>query len=123
MHTCMQWLGPALCRAQSRSSVRCRLQVRQLVLCGVQTPNCIRACAFDGVSLDYEVVVLSDATASKTEQIQAANLQGAPSMLDPQARIKLTACNRSPTSHSGGLSQGCVCCQSCQAQCRTMADC
>lgn len=50
--------------------------MQHLVLCGVQTPNCIRTCAFDGVSLDYDVTVLSDATASKNEEIQAANLQG-----------------------------------------------
>lgn len=49
---------------------------RHVVLCGVQTPNCIRAAAVDAISLDYERVdVLADATASATEEIQKANLR------------------------------------------------
>jgi len=52
-----------------------RMQVCSVVLAGVQTPNCIRATAFDAVALDYpEVIVLSDATASKTEEVQRSNL-------------------------------------------------
>lgn len=47
-----------------------------MVLCGVQTPNCIRATAVDAMGLDYEVTVLSDATASKSEQVQENNLEG-----------------------------------------------
>lgn len=34
-----------------------RLGTERVVLCGVQTPNCIRAAAFDAVSLDYEQVM------------------------------------------------------------------
>eukprot|EP00887_Chlorella_sp_A99_P000980 scaffold5.g980.t1 len=30
-----------------------RLGTERLVVCGVQTPNCVRATAFDAVSLDY----------------------------------------------------------------------
>lgn len=52
------------------------MQVDTVVLCGVQTPNCIRATAFDAVSLDYHVAVLSDATASQTPEVQRANLLG-----------------------------------------------
>ena len=33
-----------------------RLGTQRVLLCGVQTPNCIRAAAFDAVSLDYEEV-------------------------------------------------------------------
>ncbi|MCE5192856.1 MAG: isochorismatase family cysteine hydrolase [Candidatus Cryosericum sp.] len=51
-----------------------RLAIRHLVLAGVQTPNCIRATAMDALSLDYVTSVLSDATASQTNEIQAANL-------------------------------------------------
>jgi nicotinamidase-related amidase len=51
-----------------------RLAIHELVLSGVQTPNCIRATAMDAVSLDYATIVLSDATASQTPEIQAANL-------------------------------------------------
>ena len=51
-----------------------RLGVRRLILSGFQTPNCIRATAFDGISLDYSVTVLRDATASATPQVQESNL-------------------------------------------------
>jgi nicotinamidase-related amidase len=51
-----------------------RLGIHHLVLVGVQTPNCIRATAVDALSLDYTTTVLSDATASQTEAIQASNL-------------------------------------------------
>lgn len=51
-----------------------RLAIDTLVLSGVQTPNCIRATAMDALSLDYAVTVLSDGTASQTEQIQLSNL-------------------------------------------------
>ena len=48
-----------------------------MVVCGVQTPNCIRATAFDALSLDYNVIVPSDATASASQEVQQANLHGA----------------------------------------------
>lgn len=51
-----------------------RLDVKHLVISGVQTPNCIRATAYDAVSMDYDVAVLADATASATKEIQSANL-------------------------------------------------
>ena len=47
-----------------------------MIVCGVQTPNCIRATAFDGLSLDYNVIVPSDATASASQEVQDANLHG-----------------------------------------------
>jgi len=53
-----------------------RLGTQRVVLCGVQTPNCIRGTATDALALDYEeILVLSDATASKSEPVQAANLE------------------------------------------------
>ncbi|EFJ49526.1 hypothetical protein VOLCADRAFT_59236 [Volvox carteri f. nagariensis] len=52
-----------------------RLKVQRVVLCGVQTPNCIRATAVDSLGHDYETLVLSDATASKSEAVQDANLE------------------------------------------------
>lgn len=51
-----------------------RLHIHGIVLAGVQTPNCIRATAVDGLSLDYETFVLADATASQTTLIQESNL-------------------------------------------------
>ncbi|KAG2434110.1 hypothetical protein HXX76_007837 [Chlamydomonas incerta] len=52
-----------------------RLGVSRVVLCGVQTPNCIRATAVDALGHDYAAVVLSDATASKSEAVQENNLE------------------------------------------------
>ena len=56
--------------------LRCRkLGVERVVICGVQTPNCIRGTAWDAIALDYlQVTVLSDATASASEAVQQANL-------------------------------------------------
>ncbi|KAI3438603.1 hypothetical protein D9Q98_001026 [Chlorella vulgaris] len=52
-----------------------RLGVLRVVLCGVQTPNCIRGTVWDAIALDYpQVTVLSDATASATHGVQLANL-------------------------------------------------
>ncbi|HHW41356.1 MAG TPA: cysteine hydrolase [Syntrophomonadaceae bacterium] len=51
-----------------------RLGVDQVVVTGVQTPNCIRATVWDANSLDYEVIVLTDATGAKTKEVHEANL-------------------------------------------------
>ena len=52
-----------------------RLGVETVVLIGTTTPNCIRATAYDANSLDYNVIVLEDATSAQTEEIQRVNLQ------------------------------------------------
>lgn len=52
-----------------------RLGVKQIIISGVQTPNCIRATAWDANSLDYEVIVLTDATNAKTQEIHEDNLR------------------------------------------------
>ena len=51
-----------------------RLGVDTVLLAGTTTPNCIRTTCYDAVSLDYNVVVLSDCCSSNTEEIQRANL-------------------------------------------------
>ncbi|HHY41095.1 MAG TPA: cysteine hydrolase [Syntrophaceticus sp.] len=51
-----------------------RLNVNQIVVTGIQTPNCIRATVWDANSLDYEVIVLTDGTAAKTPDVHRANL-------------------------------------------------
>lgn len=51
-----------------------RLQVRTVILCGTTTPNCIRTTAYDAISLDYNVVILTDCCSSATQEIQDANL-------------------------------------------------
>jgi len=53
-----------------------RMGVQHVVIVGVQTPNCIRGTAWDALALDYpRVTVLADATASRSEAVQAANLE------------------------------------------------
>lgn len=48
---------------------------RATARCSPQTPNCIRGTAWDAIALDYpQVTVLSDATASSTDEVQQANL-------------------------------------------------
>ena len=51
-----------------------RLGVKTLVICGGQTPNCIRATVTDALAYDYNVILLSDATVAQTTEIHLANL-------------------------------------------------
>lgn len=51
-----------------------RINVDQIVVTGIQTPNCIRATVWDANSLDYEVILLTDGTAAKTPEVHRANL-------------------------------------------------
>ena len=51
-----------------------RLGVDTLLLAGTTTPNCIRTTAYDALSLEYNVAVLSDCTSSVNEAVQQANL-------------------------------------------------
>ncbi|XP_015169913.1 probable inactive nicotinamidase At3g16190 [Solanum tuberosum] len=49
--------------------------ITDLVITGVQTPNCIRQTVFDAVSLDYKhVSVITDATAAATPDVHTANI-------------------------------------------------
>ena len=52
-----------------------RLGVNTIVLAGTTTPNCIRTTCYDGISLEYNVAVLSDSTSANTEEIQQSNLR------------------------------------------------
>jgi len=51
------------------------LEVTTLVIVGIQTPNCIRTTAFDGIAYNYPVCLVDDATAAQTEDIHLANVQ------------------------------------------------
>lgn len=58
------------------NSILRRMGCVNVVLSGVQTPNCIRATAVDAVSLDYkDVTVLADCSASKSKAVQDSNLR------------------------------------------------
>ena len=45
------------------------------VLAGTTTPNCVRSTCYDALSLNYNVVVLEDATSSRTPEVQRANIE------------------------------------------------
>lgn len=51
-----------------------RQRVDTVILAGTTTPNCIRTSLYDGISLEYNTIVISDCTSSVTEEIQKANL-------------------------------------------------
>lgn len=51
------------------------LSVNKIVLTGVQTPNCVRATAYDAIALNYEVLVVSDATKASDPVVHKVNLQ------------------------------------------------
>lgn len=61
--------------ATSLDLILCRLGVQTVVLAGTTTPNCIRTTCYDALSLDYDVIVLSDCTSSVSEAVQRANLE------------------------------------------------
>lgn len=52
-----------------------RLGVKRLYVCGVQTPNCVRATVTDAIAYDYDVVLVSDAVTAKTPEIHRANVE------------------------------------------------
>lgn len=51
------------------------LGVTTLVVCGIQTPNCVRTTVFDGVAFNYQVVLVDDATGASSEDIHRANVR------------------------------------------------
>ena len=51
------------------------LGVTCVILAGTTTPNCIRSTCYDAMALGLDVAVLSDATSSRSPQVQAANLE------------------------------------------------
>jgi nicotinamidase-related amidase len=51
-----------------------RLEVTNLVVCGTQYPNCIRATIFDAIAYGYPVINITDATSAQTQQIAEANI-------------------------------------------------
>lgn len=51
-----------------------RLHITSVVVCGLQTPNCIRATVTDALAYDYDVTVLEDATAAQSSEVHQSNL-------------------------------------------------
>lgn len=52
-----------------------RLQVRNVILAGTTTPNCVRTTCYDANALEYNVVVLEDCCSSNTDEIQRVNIE------------------------------------------------
>ncbi len=51
------------------------LGITRLFVCGIQTPNCIRTTAFDGIAYNYPVVLIGDATGASTEEVHRSNVR------------------------------------------------
>jgi nicotinamidase-related amidase len=51
------------------------LGVTTLVVCGIQTPNCIRTTVFDGIAYNYPVVLVGDATGAASGEVHLANIR------------------------------------------------
>lgn len=45
-----------------------------VVLAGTNTANCVRSTCYDALSLNYNVIVIDDATASSSDEVQRANI-------------------------------------------------
>lgn len=52
-----------------------RLGARTVILTGTTTPNCIRTSCYDGLSLDYNILIIEDCCSSNTEEIQRVNME------------------------------------------------
>lgn len=52
-----------------------RKEIKHLVVTGTQLPFCLRATLFDGLSLGYEMTLLTDGSSSRTEKIHLANIR------------------------------------------------
>jgi nicotinamidase-related amidase len=52
-----------------------RLEVDTVAITGTQTPNCIRATAYDADMNDFDTVIISDCISSKTMDVQEANIR------------------------------------------------
>jgi len=52
-----------------------RLGIRTVILTGTTTPNCIRTTCYDGLSLDYNILIIEDCCSSNTDEIQRVNME------------------------------------------------
>ncbi|MEI7857683.1 MAG: isochorismatase family cysteine hydrolase [Methanomicrobiales archaeon] len=51
------------------------LRVTTLVVCGIQTPNCIRTTVFDAIAYNYPVVLVGDATGAASGEVHLTNVR------------------------------------------------
>jgi len=50
------------------------LGITDLVIAGIQTPNCVRTTVFDAIAYNYPVILLTDAVGAKNDAVHAANV-------------------------------------------------
>jgi nicotinamidase-related amidase len=51
------------------------LGITDLVVTGIQTPNCIRTTVFDAIAYNYPVILVVDATGAQSDEIHTANVR------------------------------------------------
>jgi nicotinamidase-related amidase len=49
--------------------------VEELVVTGIQTPNCVRTTVFDAIALNYPVILIKDAVGAQSDDIHEANVR------------------------------------------------
>jgi nicotinamidase-related amidase len=68
------------------------LKITEIVVTGVQTPNCIRTTVFDAVAYNYPVILVDDATGAQSDEIHRANVRDMANigvrMMNAQALIR-----------------------------------
>lgn len=50
------------------------LSVTDLVVTGIQTPNCVRTTVFDAIAYNHPVILVRDAVGAKNDAVHAANV-------------------------------------------------
>lgn len=51
------------------------LGITDLIVTGIQTPNCIRTTVFDAIAYNYRVTLVEDAVGAQTDEIHRANVR------------------------------------------------
>ena len=49
--------------------------IKNVILAGTTTPNCIRTTCYDAIAYDYRTLILEKCTSSRTADIQKANIE------------------------------------------------
>lgn len=52
-----------------------KMGVKNVILAGTTTPNCVRTTCYDSIAYNYRTLVLARCTSSQTDEIQNANLE------------------------------------------------
>jgi nicotinamidase-related amidase len=49
--------------------------IKEIVVTGIQTPNCVRTTVFDAIAYNYPVVLVEDAVGAHSDEIHKANVR------------------------------------------------